>query len=467
MAANCTGPTQAEIDAEKAETAAAATKLTAIGVSADQTGGDDENLGGSSTFDYTLVIARDRDDTKVTITDNNAALQGEDDPKFATVMDLDMANGFDGTMNRRVNSDDEDGLVEEVTVVRTDIDAPKATSFAMVDGQELDVSTNTRNDDPNDTFEAFAIDENDVDVRGLIMSDAFTAGTAAVLTFDDNDTTTDDMDEAFETAGTYNGAMGTYRCNGDADCTVTLDADGMITGMSDGWIFTPAMGATSDVADASFLSYGIWLKRTTKDGETTYNEVEAFTQAMGIPATVGTDIAGVVGSATYMGNSTGVYVKNVYEPSTSGEQEIVSATSGLYTAAVTLTANFGGDDVAANDKFTIGGTVTDFDLEKDGRADWKVKLELADFSGRDGMGPGKEGPGSNIVNTFGGKATGDSTADEGSWSGTFYGTAGGEVDHDMDAATDEINVAPSAVLGELNAYFTDGAVLGGFGANKK
>ena len=32
---------------------------------------------------------------------------------------------------------------------------------------------------------------------------------------------------AFETAGTYNGAPGTYKCNAtDADCTVTLDAEG-------------------------------------------------------------------------------------------------------------------------------------------------------------------------------------------------------------------------------------------------
>ena len=87
------------------------------------------------------------------------------------------------------------------------------------------------------------------------------------------------MDEAFETAGTYNGAPGTYRCNltGGVDCTVTLDADGAIDGMSDGWIFTPDAGATSDVADADYLHYGFWLMRTTDaDGATTYNEVETF-----------------------------------------------------------------------------------------------------------------------------------------------------------------------------------------------
>ena len=32
----------------------------------------------------------------------------------------------------------------------------------------------------------------------------------------------------------------------------------------------------SYVADAEYLRYGFWLKKTTKDGATTYNEVETF-----------------------------------------------------------------------------------------------------------------------------------------------------------------------------------------------
>ena len=39
-------------------------------------------------------------------------------------------------------------------------------------------------------------------------------------------------------------------------------------------------GATSDVADADYLHYGFWLKKTTtQDGATTYNEVETFAGA--------------------------------------------------------------------------------------------------------------------------------------------------------------------------------------------
>ena len=86
--------------------------------------------------------------------------------------------------------------------------------------------------------------------------------------FPNNDTGTNDKDEAFETAGTYNGAMGTYRCNGTAECTVDINAMGKISGIGEGWIFTPDAGATSDVADADYLHYGFWLKKTTdEDGD--------------------------------------------------------------------------------------------------------------------------------------------------------------------------------------------------------
>ena len=61
-------------------------------------------------------------------------------------------------------------------------------------------------------------------------------------------------------------------------------ARAMLTAASEGWIFTPAEGATSDVADAEYLHYGFWLMRTTKDGATTYNEVETFAEATGFGA---------------------------------------------------------------------------------------------------------------------------------------------------------------------------------------
>ena len=145
------------------------------------------------------------------------------------------------------------------------------------------------------------------------------------------------MDEAFEAAGTYNGAMGTYRCNGAAACTVMLDADGMIIGMSDGWIFTPAMGATSDQPDYDYLHYGFWLQKTADaDGVLTYDEVQTFAGSS-IDASAGNDLDDVTGSAIYEGGATGVYVHSV----TNSDGTEASATSGQFSADASLTAYFG------------------------------------------------------------------------------------------------------------------------------
>ena len=296
-----------------------------------------------------------------------------------------------------------------------------------------------------------------------IKAAKFTGGTAAELMFLQDDDNTADKDEADEVAGTYNGAMGTYRCDGDTACTVNIDAKGAITEISAGWVFTPDPRVTSDVADANYLSYGFWLMKTTdEDGVLTYNEVETFAAVEGNEPTATTGLGAVTGSATYEGGSVGVYVKNVlYE-----QANITSATSGHFVADVELNANFGGGGVAANDQFSIGGKITNFVLQHGEENDWAVGLGLADFSGgRKGDGaPGKSAPGNSHTNIFDGDATGDSTATAGTWNGTFYGESG-QIDHDDEQATDPINTPPVAVIGEFNANFTDGTAAGGFGAN--
>ena len=79
-------------------------------------------------------------------------------------------------------------------------------------------------------------------------------------------------------AGTFEGAMGVYKCAADAACSVTVNAEGVVSGVSNAndWVFTPASGATVDVADADYLYYGFWLKTTTDEDGLTYNEVETF-----------------------------------------------------------------------------------------------------------------------------------------------------------------------------------------------
>ena len=455
-------PTEAQIAAAAAATTAAGTKEKAIGVEAGQD--PDAGLGGDGA--YTMTITRPRSGTEVKITDEANAM--EDDPKFALYMDL----GEGRTMHTRTMEADDDGnVVEEVVIVSTDIAAPKATAFAKValqglDARDLDADADANGDgnDAND-WTALAVDETMENVLKLVKSSAFTAGTGAVLTFAYAQDDGDPPVKAFETAGTYNGAPGTYRCNAENNaCTVTLDVKGAITAMTDGWVFTPDAGATSDVADANYLSYGFWLMKTTdEDGVLTYNEVETFENAEGHAMTTAAGVEVVTGSATYEGGSVGVYVKNVLDD----QANIVSATSGHFSADVELNATFGGDGVAANDKFSIGGKITDFVLQHGEENDWAVGLGLADFSGRaDENAPGKSAPGTTFETMFDGVATGDSTAVTGKWNGMFHGTAG-QIDHDDDNATDAINTPPAAVTGEFNANFTDGTTVGGFGANKQ
>ena len=61
----------------------------------------------------------------------------------------------------------------------------------------------------------------------------------------------------------------------------------------------------------------------------------------------------LLGTATYNGGAVGVYVKNVLDD----QANVVSATSGHFSADVELNASFGGGTVAANDQFTIDGTM--------------------------------------------------------------------------------------------------------------
>ena len=431
-----------------ADTAAAATKLTAIGVSADETGTDDQGLGGDAADtgqDYTLAITRDAMKTTVTIT--NPDMPDTDDSKFSTAMTLPDAGGFAGTMNvRDVTPEDSDGEVVEIAVVRTNLAGPTPTSFVIDDDNMMGLYELNANPETTDGTDHQSLIINtsleDIDVSMIAAMMFGNPSGKGTIDFIGDDDQTDMVDEADEVVGTFRGASGTYRCTA-ATCSVTLE-DGKVTAATN-WIFTPDPKVTVDVENTDYLAYGIWLQRTTdKDGKITYDEVEAFTKAEGVVPTA--EMVNVVGSATYTGNSTGVYVKNVTD--TSGE--IQSATSGLYSALVNLTANFGGGDIGTNKQFRIEGEVTKFDLEKDGMFDWVVKLESTEFATGD-------------RNTFTGEASGDSTSNKGVWRGGFFGVA---TPTPSTTDNDDFLDAPPHVLGEFNANFTDGAVLGGFGANK-
>ncbi|MCY4565614.1 MAG: hypothetical protein OXE40_14215 [Gammaproteobacteria bacterium] len=424
-----------------ARTAAALTKEAVIAAEGGQA--IDAGLGGSAddgsaVATYSLTVSRGSGDMTVAIADS--AMAGDGDPAFALSANL----ARDGRMLVRDN-----GMgVQEIVGVHSDIEALEVKPFAEV--HELDVSTDETNDAPDVTHEALSIVGNDTEVLGQVASVAFAAGTAAVLMFDHDDPGTHGTDEAEEVAGAFDGATGTYRCSGDAQCTVTLDANGRITGMSMGWIFTPDPGATLDVPDDDYLHYGFWLKKTTGDeGAVTYDEVATFA---GSSAPASDDLGAVMGRATYEGGAAGVYViKTRYDPNTG---ELVNANSGHFAADARLTATFGqttAQDIAPNQLYRLTGTIDNFELSGDEDNDWSVTL-----AGAIDMAAG----------TASGTAGGGVTGQDGSFNAVFHGSVA-PVDHDGDANTLAVAPQPHTAVGEFNASFASGLVAGAFGARKQ
>ena len=446
----CTNAT--DLAAEIADaTKAALTKETAITAEAGQS--PDAGLGGSAATAtgnaegaYNLAIARDRSGTTVTVT-----VEGATD-----AADEDFVGDQPGQMlTRTMEATETTDAMTEVAVVHTDIEAPKATLFAMVDGQALNArdldatedGTDMDGDTTND-FTALDFDSTSTDVRALVMSPSFVpgAGRQTVLSFANDDTSTTEMDEAAEVAGTYNGAPGTYRCNGGSPCGVTLDAMGMITAMSDDWVFTPDPGATSDVPDADYLHYGFWLKKTTdEDGAVTYDEVETFAGS-NIAASGST--ADVEGTAKYEGGAAGVYVHKTF-----AEDGTSEATSGHFTATANLEMNFGGDDIPVNQQDRLTGRISGFMLSGGEENDWTVTLQSDGDPNTEGIQP-------DIDGTLAGTAKGNVEGEDGSFSATFHGSVADDGD------TETPIPHPSAIVGEFNSVFTNGSVAGGFGARK-
>ena len=442
-----------------ANTKVAETKEAAIMQEASQGAGqdptnDDAGLGGSAADGtavdtYSMIISRDRSGTEVEIADT--ALMGEDDPKFSQAMDL----GGGTTMHVREMEADDDGNVEdEVVVVTTDIEAPKSVPFAEFQSGIDGATPQALNSDADGQVaaggDAVAFDPGEaldsaVDADALILANMmaaeFASGTGPSVTHTfyaarGDDISTVDVDEsrdAAEVMGTYNGASGTYKCSGTNPCTVTVNDEGELTAASNGWIFTPAKGATSDQPDYVYYRYGFWLQRT-KDANgdvTSYDEVETFA---GSTDALSNTVADVDGTASYSGGATGVYVHTVINSDGSRAQ----ATSGHFTADASLDATFGQLEeggfgtIAPNQLNTLTGDINNFDLSGGEDQSWSVGLSGSIASG--------------------GTATGTANGDDGSFSASFYGPSA-------------VDTAPHTVVGEFNTDFTNGTIAGAFGAS--
>ena len=337
--------------------------------------------------------------------------------------------GWADTVYERTNESDS----TDTFVIYSNQEAPKDTPFSDV--YQFD------NDADNDSVDdSLIVGTNDVE-RITSVTDFPSAGTQTTVQYSDDEALT----------GTFADVAGTYTCV--SGCSLTGESDGSFVDIGGTWYFTPDNESDPvPVPDPDYVHFGYWM-----------NESEENDQPVIMAAAIvgGTDesligtVQSLEGSATYTGAATGLYVIRTHAL----DGEVVSRAGGQFTADAMLTAYFGGDDVAVNKHYSIIGAITDFVDRNGGTIDssWSVDLEAALFGNQ---------PGAVLTGTNGNVFSGATEGDEdmmGSWSGRFFGPVA--VDSD-DTMTGNQSTFPSAVAGTFDAAFTNGAVIGSFGAEK-
>ncbi len=265
--------------------------------------------------------------------------------------------------------------------------------------------------------------------------------------------------------GTFEGIPGEYSCAGT--CTAQTDGQGYVSALTGEWMFTPADIADgrqghmvqSVISDTDYLTFGYWVQEDDEDGE-----IGVGTFAMGSPFHADYTAAAfsfLEGTASYEGKAGGKFVQKTL--TTDGKATVVDG--GVFTADANLTARFGGNAISLNDKFSVHGTIDEF-RNSDGDtidSNWSVTLRPASFAVAGDAGK------TQAQFEFSG---GDTTAGgpTGKWGGKFVGTpmSGGSVlvpENGAEGANKD--AYPTGVVGEFDAHFTNGHVLGAFGAELK
>ena len=375
---------------------------------------DDATSNATATTAYSLSVKHTGSAVEATVRDERNL--AENDPVFAK-----MATFGDGQMLVR-----DIGKMREIIVVHTDIEAPDNILFGTASGYGL-----TEDLDDKTTADDTLVVSSDTHGSKL--------GGSKIVGPDKADTKTLDQWTTGAPAknvypGTLDGAAGTFRCQSTV-CTVTTGGeDGVHTFVGTLW-FTPNAGATVKRPDNDYMTYGFWLKTTTKGGEiVSYDTVQTFAMSE-LP--VAGSLSTVTGTATYDGDAAGVYVHETKNE----DGTLDTATSGRFTADVSMTAYFDAiPNVRPED--SLAGTISNFELDGGPNVSWKVDVAA-----------GIDDTGSLVA---GGTAKGGVTGQPGSISGTFHAPV------ERQGAD-----APSVLIGEFNANFVNGAAAGAFGARKK
>ena len=250
---------------------------------------------------------------------------------------------------------------------------------------------------------------------------------------------------AFTTPGTYDGAPGTYRCEG-ADCTSTNDGRSGPTSLGGTWLFKPDAGAMTSPADTTYLYYGWWVSKDSDDEPTAASAFASVVFPTGGSAPAGVDGSTITGSATYAGHAAGKFaIHRTADGSNNG---------GHFTADATLAAKFGGTTV---DRPGMTGTIDNFRLN-DGSEDpgWSVKLNRGTWAATGEITAPATAPTVWSIN-------GNAASASGSWSGQMYDEKPG-----LPSVGGDGSNVPTTVTGTFYSQFgSTHRMVGGFAAEKQ
>ena len=330
-------------------------------------------------------------------------------------------DGWADTVYERTNETDS----TDTFVVYSNQEAPKDTPFSDVYPFDNDADTDSVND-------SVIVDTSNVSLVSGVAEFPSAVNQVDVPFVDDDEFT-----------GMFDGVQGTYTCV--SMCTLSTNSDAELVSVGGEWHFTP--DDSSDVVpvdDTDYVHFGYWMNESEENDQSV---IVAAAFAGGTAESPIGDVQSLEGSATYAGAATGLYVIRTFTL----DGEIQSRAGGQFTADAALTAYFGGNDVAVNKHYSIVGTIEEFVDQRGSPIDssWSVELEAARF----GSQPGAVLTGTN-GNVFGGTTEGDQGM-VGAWSGRFFGPVAVP------------STFPSAVAGTFDAQFTNGAVIGSFGAAKE
>ena len=317
----------------------------------------------------------------------------------------------------------------------------------------------------------------------------------------------------YSQTGEFLGVSGTFAC--ENACTINDDDDGIVTVSGNVMTFTPDTGInlgnqsvtlSRTTKDTDYMNFGYWVTTGGTTAKPT-KMIDTFAQAAGYGTNITgdsyfTDANHLRGKATYSGDAAGIYVFKTGQVDGSD----LALYNGEFTAKANLTAQFGSmvkdgqsGYVDKGSQFKIHGTISNFNAtgvsygSMPDLSGWSLSLNSTDIGlrGTDGIPDYDSNTATPTPNAFPVSVSGTTTGG-GKWKGQFYGGAGtglktgdsvpngltdtgdGGVGVEGEAPNQTLTANgakfddyPTAIVGEFNGHFSNGHVVGAFGAEKE